>query len=47
MLAAELRDAVERGLVYSGLDETVTQAFREIRAILCQHARATSQRGLA
>ena len=47
MLAAELRDAVERRLVYSGLDQTVSQAFREIRAMQCQYARATFRRGLA
>lgn len=37
MLAAVARGADERDLVYSGLDETMTHAFREIRSIRRQH----------
>ena len=37
MLAAVARGADERDLVYSGLDETMATAFRQIRSIRRQH----------
>lgn len=47
MLAAVSRGADERDLVYSGLDETMTNAFREIRLIQQEHDDAIDLRTAA